>query len=81
MARVASGGLSGMIDAYGRWTARGKPADPTVYGPDPKGWRSSVVDAAIPPAADPTPYVRWRDGLFWVILLGVNLGWLALPRR
>ena len=25
MARVAAGGLTGMIDAYGRWTARGKP--------------------------------------------------------
>jgi apolipoprotein N-acyltransferase len=81
MARVAAGGLTGMIDAYGRWTARGKPADPVRYGPDPEGWTSSVVDAAIPPAAEPTPYSRWRDGMFWLILLSLNLGLLVLPRR
>jgi apolipoprotein N-acyltransferase len=81
MARVAAGGLTGMIDAYGRWTARGNPADPAVYGPDPEGWRSSIVDAAIPPAAEPTPYGTWRDGMFWLIFLSFNLGLLVLPRR
>jgi apolipoprotein N-acyltransferase len=81
MARVAAGGLTGMIDAYGRWTARGKPADPNVYGPDPKGWTSSVVDAPIPPTAQATPYSRWRDGLYWLMLLGLNLGLFVLPRR
>jgi apolipoprotein N-acyltransferase len=81
MARVAAGGFTGMIDAYGRWTARGKPADPKVYGPDPKGWTSSVVDAAIPPMAQASPYSRWRDGLYWLMLLGLNLGLLVLPRR
>jgi apolipoprotein N-acyltransferase len=81
MARVAAGGQTGMIDAYGRWTARGEPADPAVYGADPLDWTSSVVDAAIPPIADPTPYSHWRDGLFWLILLGLNLGLLVLPRR
>lgn len=81
MARVAAGGLTGMIDAYGRWTARGKPADPAIYGPDPKGWKSSIVDAAIPPAARATPYSGWRDGLYWLMLIGINLGLLVLPRR
>jgi apolipoprotein N-acyltransferase len=81
MARVAAGGFTGMIDAYGRWTARGKPADPDLYGADPEGWTSSVVDAPIPPKADPTPYSKWRDGLFWVILLSLNLGLFVLPRR
>jgi hypothetical protein len=70
-----------MIDAYGRWTAQGKPADPAIYGADPEGWRSSIVDAPIPATAEPTPYARWRDGLFWVIFLSFNLGLLALPRR
>ena len=51
MARVASRGETGMIDAYGRWTARGAPADPALYGADPEGWRSSVVDARIPDGA------------------------------
>ncbi len=81
MARAAAGGHTGMIDSYGRWTARGAPADPNVYGADPPGWVSSVVDAPIPAAAPPTPYSRWRDGLFWLILLGLNLGLLVLPRR
>ncbi|HOZ26061.1 MAG TPA: apolipoprotein N-acyltransferase [Hyphomonadaceae bacterium] len=81
MARVASRGETGMIDAYGRWTARGQPADPKLYGADPEGWKSSVVDTHIPPAADPTPYSNWRDGMFWIILLSFNLGLLALPRR
>lgn len=81
MARVAAGGLTGMIDSYGRWTAHGKPADPATYGPDPSGWRSSIVDAPIPPAAEPTPYSQWRDGMFWLILLGLNLGLFVLPRR
>src|SRR6185503_1402365 len=54
MARVAAGGLTGMIDAYGRWTARGHRPDPNVYGPDPEGWNASILDAPIPPAAEPT---------------------------
>lgn len=81
MARVASRGDTGMIDAYGRWTARGVPADPAIYGPDPDGWKSSIVDTRIPAAAEPTPYSNWRDGMFWIILLGLNLGLLVLPRR
>lgn len=81
MARVAAGGFTGMIDAYGRWTARGAPADPEAFGPDPEGWTSSVVDAPIPASVAAPPYTRWRDGLFWLMLLGINLGLLALPRR
>ena len=81
MARVASRGDTGMIDAYGRWSARGAPADPAKYGPDPEGWRSSIVDARIPAAIAPTPYSNWRDGLFWIILAGLNLGLFVLPRR
>ena len=81
MARVASRGETGMIDAYGRWSARGAPADPAKFGPDPEGWRSSVVDARIPAAIAATPYSNWRDGLFWIILFGLNLGLFVLPRR
>jgi apolipoprotein N-acyltransferase len=81
MARVASRGETGIIDAYGRWTARGAPADPAVFEPDPEGWRSSVVNARLPAALQATPYSAWRDGLFWVMLLGFNLGLFVLPRR
>ncbi|HOY78286.1 MAG TPA: apolipoprotein N-acyltransferase [Hyphomonadaceae bacterium] len=81
MARVASRGETGMIDAYGRWFAKAAPADPAIYGADPEGWKSSVLDTRIPPAAEPTPYSNWRDGMFWIILIGLNLGLLVLPRR
>jgi hypothetical protein len=39
------------------------------------------VDARLPAALDATPYSAWRDGLFWVMLLGFNLGLFVLPRR
>jgi apolipoprotein N-acyltransferase len=81
MARVAAGGLTGMIDSYGRWAARGHRPDPAIYGPDPDGWKASILDAPIPAAAEPTPYSRWRDGMFWIMLLALNLGLLVLPRR
>jgi apolipoprotein N-acyltransferase len=81
LARVASRGETGMIDAYGRWTARGEAADPTEWGRDPDGWDARIVDARIPAALPATPYSHWRDGLFWLILLGLNLGLFALPRR
>lgn len=81
MARAAAGGVTSMIDAYGRRTAQGQPADPGRYGEDPKGWQSSVVEAAIPQRAKPTPYSTWRDGLFWIILLSFPLGLLVLPRK
>ncbi len=81
MARVASRGDTGMIDSYGRWTARASVADPKLYGPDPEGWRSAVVDARIPAALPATPYSNWRDGLFWLIFAGLNLGLFVLPRR
>ncbi|MEQ1783443.1 MAG: apolipoprotein N-acyltransferase [Hyphomonadaceae bacterium] len=81
LARVAAGGDTGMIDAYGRWTAHGKPADPKIYGSDPAGWHSSVVDARIPAALPATPYSNWRDGLFWLIFVALNLGLFVLPRR
>jgi len=81
MARVASRGETGMIDAYGRWTARATVADPKLYGADPDGWRSAVVDARIPVALPATPYSNWRDGLFWLMFVGLNLGLFVLPRR
>jgi apolipoprotein N-acyltransferase len=81
MARVAAGGQTGIIDAHGRWTARGAPADPERFGVDPPGWTSSVVDAPLPPAASATPYSMWRDGLFWLMLLGFSGALFVLPRK
>jgi len=28
-----------------------------------------------------TPASNWRDGLFWLIFAGLNLGLFVLPRR
>lgn len=81
MARVAAGGQTGMIDAYGRWTARGAPADPEQFGADPPGWISSVVEAPLPAAAPPTPYGAWRDGLYWLMLLVFSGTMFVLPRK
>ncbi len=81
MARVAAGGQTGMIDAYGRWTARGAPADPEQFGADPPGWISSVVEAQLPAAAPPTPYGAWRDGLYWLMLLVFSGALFVLPRK
>lgn len=81
MARVAVGGSTGMIDAFGRWSARSASPDPDVFGPDPEGWHAQVVDATIPPAAAPTPYASYRNGLFWILLIVTGAGFLVLPRR
>lgn len=81
MARVAVGGSSGVVDAYGRWTARAHAPDPDIYGPDPKGWRARILDADVPAPAPATIYSQRRDGIFWIMLLGLNLAFLVLPRR
>ena len=57
MVRSANTGISAMIDAYGRLTAM-IPLDEAGY-----------VDAALPPARDATPYVRWGDGPVIVLVL------------
>lgn len=81
MARVASGGESGMIDGHGRWTVRATQPSAAVYGPDPKGWTAHVADAEIPPALARTLYSRFGDLLFYAMMAAINLGLLALPRK
>ena len=60
-ARVASRGITAMIDGLGRETAIGAP----VSG-DPEGWKSSVVRARLPQALPPTLYFRRGDILFFL---------------
>ncbi|WP_328702942.1 apolipoprotein N-acyltransferase [Arenibaculum pallidiluteum] len=68
MVRVANSGISGVVDPYGRITAR--------LGLGEAGF----VDAPLPAAASPTPYSRWGNWLFGVMLLLAG-GSATLARR
>jgi apolipoprotein N-acyltransferase len=57
LVRVANTGISGVVDAYGRVTARLGLGD------------AGILDAALPAAAVPTPYARWGDLCFWILVL------------
>jgi apolipoprotein N-acyltransferase len=62
-------GVSAVIDAYGR-----APASARLGLGD-----FGVIDARLPPALPPTPYVRWNDSLFAALLL-VSVGVAARNR-
>jgi apolipoprotein N-acyltransferase len=67
--RATPTGVSAMIDAYGR---------------SPPGARlglaqEGVIDARLPPVAEPTPYRRFGDLVFFLMLLG-SASLAALPR-
>jgi apolipoprotein N-acyltransferase len=61
--------VSAVIDAYGR-VLPGARLGLGDFG---------VIDARLPPALPPTPYVRWNDGLFAALLL-VSVGVAAWNR-
>ena len=56
VARAANTGISAVVDAYGRIVAQ-KALD-----------TGGVIDAALPPALAPTPYARFGDWIFLVML-------------
>ena len=64
MARVATFGMTAMVDGYGREIARGNPAPG-----DPAGWRSAVVRTGLPAALENTPYQRFGETFFWLTLV------------
>ena len=70
LARVATLGVTAMVDGYGRQVAHGNP----VPG-DPAGWRSSVVRAELPARLPMPLYQRFGETFFWITL--VLLGGLA----
>ncbi len=76
MARVASRGVSAMVDGLGRQVGRGQP----VPG-DPEGWRSSVVRVPLPAPLSSTPFQRFGPTLFWLSLVIVAGGAFLTWRR
>lgn len=61
MARVASRGVSAIVDGKGRETLRG-----AVQAGDPAGWRSSVARGPLPNPMVPTHYQRNGTSYFWL---------------
>lgn len=68
MARVASRGMTAVIDGYGRETARGQRRTG-----DPEGWVSSVARAPLPEPAPKTAYQRYGSAIFWLTLAGLTV--------
>jgi apolipoprotein N-acyltransferase len=72
MVRATPTGVSAVIDAYGR-TQAGERLGLGDFG---------VIDARLPPALGPTPYSRWGDAAFALMLLAsVALSMANLARR
>jgi apolipoprotein N-acyltransferase len=72
MVRATPTGVSAVIDAYGRvrpgaWLGQG------VQG---------VIDAPLPPALAPTPFSRWGDAIFWMLMtFSAAIGGYGLANR
>lgn len=64
IARVATRGMTAMVDGYGREVARGNPAEG-----DPTGWRSAVVRTGLPARLENTPYQRFGETFYWLTLV------------
>ncbi|MGI8841665.1 MAG: apolipoprotein N-acyltransferase [Caulobacteraceae bacterium] len=59
MVRATPTGISAFIDAFGRLVT-GEALGEGAFG---------VIDALLPPALEPTPFDRWGDGAFWLMLI------------
>lgn len=62
LVRVASTGISGVVDAYGRTVA--------TLGLGQHGILDVSLPAALPSA---TPYSKWRDRSFWLMACGLTI--------
>lgn len=78
LVRVANTGISAVIDARGRVTG---PPVPGQEGPHLLALgQAGVIDAPLPGALPPTPYVRWGEAPTAILLL-LGLGAALLRRR
>ncbi|MEL7540770.1 MAG: apolipoprotein N-acyltransferase [Pseudomonadota bacterium] len=64
MARVATRGVTAMVDGYGREFGTGNP-----YPGDPAGWRSAVLRSPLPERLNNTIYQRFGETFFWLTLV------------
>ena len=64
MARVATRGVTAVVDGQGREFALGNP-----HSGDPQGWRSSVVRAQLPAPVANTLYQRFGETFYWLTLV------------
>ncbi|MGK9170082.1 apolipoprotein N-acyltransferase [Inquilinus limosus] len=70
LVRAANTGISGVVDAYGR-----------VRGEIALG-EAGILDVALPAALPETPYARWGETGFWLLLLlGLLAGRIGRPAR
>ena len=81
MARVASRGRTGVIDAYGRQTATAIAPESASFSADREGWRARIVDAELPRALEPTVYGKHRWLMVLLVLALVAAGTASLPRN
>jgi apolipoprotein N-acyltransferase len=70
MVRATPTGVSAFIDAFGR-IVPGERLGEGAFG---------VIDAPLPPALEPTPFNRWGDSAFWLMLI-VSLTGATRPWR
>lgn len=66
--RATPTGVSAVIDAFGR----AAPSDRLGLG------ASGVIDARLPPALGATPYARWGDFAFWVLVVVSTMGTISV---
>lgn len=64
MARVATRGVTAMVDGYGREFGVGNP-----HAGDPSGWRSAVLRSPLPAKLATTPYQRFGETFYWLTLV------------
>ncbi|MFE0752634.1 apolipoprotein N-acyltransferase [Inquilinus sp. NPDC058860] len=70
LVRAANTGISGVVDAYGR-----------IRGEIALG-EAGILDAHLPAALPETPYARWGEAGFWLLLLlGLLAGRMGRPVR
>ncbi|WP_225770404.1 apolipoprotein N-acyltransferase [Inquilinus sp. Marseille-Q2685] len=70
LVRAANTGISGVVDAYGRVTGE------IALG------TAGILDTPLPAALPETPYARWGEAGFWLLLvLGLLAGRIGRPAR